>query len=43
MLGKSFIYIKNSNGPRTEPWGTSQVIARSSDDWPLTETLFTMT
>ena len=29
--GKSFIYIKNSNGPSIDPWGTSVVIGSLSD------------
>ena len=35
MLGRSFIYNKKSNGPRTEPWGTPQLISNVSDDFPL--------
>jgi len=26
VLGKSLIYIRNNNGPKTEPWGTPSVI-----------------
>ena len=25
-VGRSLMYIKNNNGPRTEPWGTPVVI-----------------
>ena len=28
----SFILIKNSNGPKTEPWGTPYVISLDDDD-----------
>ena len=30
----SFIYSKNKSGPRTDPWGTPQVISQCSD-WTL--------
>ena len=39
MLGKSLIYNKKSNGPKTDPWGTPQLISNGSDDSPLIETL----
>ena len=29
MLGKSFMYIKNKRGPRTDPCGTPQVMFSS--------------
>ena len=30
-FGRSFIYNKNSRGPRVEPWGTPQVIGLRED------------
>ena len=32
---KSFMYIKNKSGPKTDPWGTPQVIEAMSEDTPL--------
>ena len=32
--GKSFMYIRNSRGPRTEPCGTPQSISRTLDCVP---------
>ena len=31
LLQMSFMYIKNSRGPNTEPWGTPQLISVLSD------------
>ena len=30
--GKSFIYSKNSSGPRTVPWGTPDVVTTGTDE-----------
>ena len=30
--GKSFIYSKNSSGPRTVPWGTPDVVTTGADE-----------
>ena len=38
MLGKSFIKIKKSSGPRTDPWGTPWIMLSSSDEKPFTDT-----
>ena len=38
MLGRSLMYIKNNNGPRTEPCGTQEVIFLISDDSPFIKT-----
>ena len=32
------MYIKNSNGPRTDPWGTPQLFSNRSDDCSLNDT-----
>ena len=32
------MYNKNSSGPRTDPWGTPQLIPSDSEDSPLIET-----
>ena len=42
MFGKSLMYIRNSNDPRTEPCGTPQLFPSNSDDFSLNETLFTV-
>ena len=34
LSGKSFIYIKNSSGPKTVPWGTPDVVTTGADDAP---------
>ena len=34
--GKSFMYIRNKRGPRTEPCGTPMLISLVSDLCPLT-------
>ena len=39
LLGRSLMYIKNSSGPRTVPWGTSEVTGAVSDATPSTITL----
>ena len=36
--GKSFMYIRNSIGPRIEPCGTPQSIKRGSEEMPLIST-----
>ena len=36
---KSFMYIKNNNGPKMEPWRTPAVTFCYSDVWPLRRTL----
>ena len=36
---KSFMYIKNNNGPKMEPWGTPAVTFCHSDVCPLRRTL----
>ena len=36
---KSFMYIKNYNGPKMESWGTPAVTFYPSDVWPLRRTL----
>ncbi|CAH3191186.1 unnamed protein product, partial [Porites evermanni] len=33
-LGKSFIYIKNSNSPKTVRWGTPDVVTTGANDAP---------
>ena len=33
-VGRSLIYIKNSRGPRTEPWGTPVVIGSFFEEFP---------
>ena len=33
------MYIKNSNGPRTDPWGTPDSIGRKSEHDPFITTL----
>ena len=33
-VGRSLIYIKNSRGPRTEPWGTPVVIGSFFEEIP---------
>ena len=38
--GKSFIYIKKSNGPRIEPWGTSASAFVHVEYWSLRTTLY---
>ena len=38
MFGKSLMYIRKSNGPRTEPCGTPQLFPSNSDDFSLNET-----
>ena len=38
MCGKSLMYTKNSNDPRTEPYGTPQLFSSNSDDFSLNET-----
>ena len=35
---KSFIWIRNNNGPRTDPWGTLTLVFFHMDVW---EQLFT--
>ena len=42
MCGKSLMYIKKSNGPRTKPCGTPQLFSSNTDDFSLNETLFTV-
>ena len=37
--GKSFMYIKKSNGPRIEPWGTPASTFVHVEYWPLRTTL----
>ena len=37
-FGKSLIYNKNNRGPKTDPWGTPQVIGNEEEEWPLTVT-----
>ena len=32
-VGRSFMYIKKSNGPNTDPCGTPDVTVRSFDNW----------
>ena len=32
--GESFIHIKNSNGPKTVPWGTPDVVTPVADEAP---------
>ena len=36
---KLFMYIKNNNGPKMEPWGTPVVTFHHSDVWPFRRTL----
>jgi hypothetical protein len=36
LLGRSLMYIKNSSGPRTVPWGTPEVTGAVSDATPST-------
>ena len=36
--GESFLYIKNSSGPRTVPWGTPDVVTAGADDAPSVTT-----
>ena len=33
-VGRSLIYIKNSRGPRTEPWDTPVVIGSFTEEIP---------
>ena len=33
------MYIRNSNGPSTEPWGAPEITGVESEDTPLTTTL----
>ena len=33
------MYIRNSNGPKTDPWGTPDITGMECDDVPLTTTL----
>ena len=37
------MYIKNSKGPSTEPWGTPQVIVLNSEFWLLHEVYWVRT
>ena len=37
-FGKSFINSKKRSGPKTEPWGTPQVIFLLADSMPFIET-----
>ena len=39
FAGKSFMYIKKSNGPRIEPWGTPASTFVHVEYWPLRITL----
>ena len=36
---KSFIYIKNNNGPKIDPWGTPEEIGMVPEMLPFTKTL----
>ena len=36
--GRSFIYIKNKRGPRTEPWGTPALVLPQDEDTPCKTT-----
>ena len=36
--GKSFIYARNKQGPRTEPWGTPDMTGTVGDCLPSTTT-----
>ena len=36
--GRSFIYIKNKRGPRTEHWGTPALILPQDEDTPCRTT-----
>ena len=40
LLGRSLMYIKNSSGSRTVPWGTPEVKCAGSDSKPSTITLW---
>ena len=35
---RSFIYSKNRRDPRTEPWGTPQLIAARPESYPFMDT-----
>ena len=37
-FSRSFIYIRNNRGPKTEPWGTPDSIWRKSEYEPFTAT-----
>ena len=37
-FGRSLMQIKNSSGPRTDPWGTPQDMLGREEGWPLIET-----
>jgi hypothetical protein len=34
-FGKSLVYIINSRGPKTDPWGTPHVVSMRDDVMPL--------
>ena len=38
LSGRSFMYIKNSKGPKIEPWGTPDLIGDQLEDCPLSKT-----
>ena len=40
LLGRSFMHIKNSNGPKIDPCGTSALIGSQWKFWPLSKSLW---